>query len=164
MNAAENTWSRRKRRAIGLRFDEWKIQYIEIINPKAMAKPTNGEVTMGIRTLLTTPLIFNAPAPAAISVAPRRPPTRAMLLELGTPCCQVMRFQTMAPMSADAMIVCVVVCSSTRPLPIVLATAVPANPPMKLKAAAIRMAVRGARARVATDVAMAFAVSWKPLT
>ena len=26
MNAAEKTWSRRKRRAIGLRFDAWKIQ------------------------------------------------------------------------------------------------------------------------------------------
>jgi hypothetical protein len=34
---------------------------------------------------------------------------------------------------------------------------------MKLKAAAISTAVRGLSARVATDVAIAFAVSWKPL-
>ena len=41
----------------------------------------------------------------------------------------------------------VVVASSTRPEPMVLATAVPANAPMKLNAAAIRMAWRGCRAR-----------------
>ena len=57
----------------------------------------------------------------------------------------------------------VVVVSSTIPAPIVLATAVPANAPMKLKAAAISSACCGRRALVATDVAIAFAVSWKPL-
>jgi hypothetical protein len=45
----------------------------------------------------------------------------------------------------------------------VLATAVPAKAPMKLNAAAISRACCGRSARVATDVAMAFAVSWKPL-
>ena len=60
-------------------------------------------------------------------------------------------------------IACVVVCSSTRPEPMVLATAVPANAPMKLNAAAMRIAYAGRRARVATEVAMALAVSWKPL-
>ena len=69
-----------------------------------------------------------------------------------------------APMRDAATIVRVVVCSSTRPLAIVLATAVPANAPMKLNAAAMRIALRGDNARVATDVAMALAVSWKPLT
>ena len=34
---------------------------------------------------------------------------------------------------------------------------------MKLNAAAMRTRDRGLSARVATDVAMAFAVSWKPL-
>ena len=57
----------------------------------------------------------------------------------------------------------VVVSSLTRPAPIVLATAVPANAPMKLNAAAMSTAWRGLSARVATEVAMAFAVSWKPL-
>ena len=54
-----------------------------------------------------------------------------------------MRFQVIAPMSAAATTAWVVVCSSTRPLPIVLATAVPANAPMKLNAVAMRIAWRG---------------------
>jgi hypothetical protein len=84
-------------------------------------------------------------------------------LELGIAKYHVMRFHAMAPMSAAMTTVCVVVCSSTSPEPIVFATAVPANAPMKLKAAAMSTAVRGLRARVATDVAIALAVSWKPL-
>ena len=58
----------------------------------------------------------------------------------------------------------VVVASSTRPLAMVLATAVPANAPMKLNAVAMMIAWRGESARVATEVAIALAVSWKPLT
>ena len=46
---------------------------------------------------------------------------------------------------------------------IVLATAVPVNAPMKLRVADMRMAWLGRSARVDTDVAIAFAVSWKPL-
>ena len=80
--------------------------------------------------------------PAAISVAPSRPPISAWLLELGSPCHQVSRFQAIAPMSAAATTAVVVVVSSTRPAPIVLATAVPANAPMKLNAVA--MTDRGA--------------------
>ena len=45
----------------------------------------------------------------------------------------------------------------------VLATAVPAKAPMKLNAVAISSAYWGRSARVATEVAIAFAVSWKPL-
>ena len=107
--------------------------------------------------------MLSAPTPAAMIVAPIRPPIRAWLLELGRPSRQVMRFQVIAPMSAAATIAWVVVVSSTRPAPIVLATAVPANAPMKLKAVAIATACAGRSARVATDVAIALAVSWKPL-
>ena len=74
-----------------------------------------------------------------------------------------MRFQTIAPMRAATTMAWVVVASSTSPEPIVLATAVPAKAPMKLNAVAIRIAWRGWSARVATEVAMEFAVSWKPL-
>ena len=109
------------------------------------------------------PLTFSAPVPTPMIVAPSRPPISAWLLELGRPCCQVIRFQAIAPMSAAATIAWVVVWSSTRPLPIVVATAVPANAPMKLNAVAIRMAQPGDRARVATDVAIELAVSWNPL-
>ena len=64
-------------------------------------------------------------------------------LELGIAKYQVMRFQTMAPMSAAATTAWVVVSSSTSPAPMVLATAVPANAPMKLNAAAMSTAVAG---------------------
>ncbi len=84
-------------------------------------------------------------------------------LELGIPKYQVMRFQMIAPTRAAMTIACVVDASSTMPEPIVVATAVPANAPMKLNVDAIRIAWLGRSARVATDVAMAFAVSWNPL-
>ena len=98
---------------------------------------------MGIRTLFTTPPTFTAPAPAPMMVAPSRPPINAWLLELGRPCCHVIRFHAIAPMRAAATIACVVVSSLTSPLPIVTATAVPANAPMKLNAVAMRMAQPG---------------------
>ena len=140
MNAAEPTCKRRNRAAIGFRCDRRKIQYRATMKAKAMTKPSSGEVTIGISTLLTMPLMFSAPVPAATIVAPSRPPISAWLLELGRPCCQVMRFQAIAPMSAAAMTTWVVVASSTSPLAMVLATAVPANAPMKLNAVAMRMA------------------------
>ena len=62
-----------------------------------MKKPSSGEVIIGMSTLLTMPLIFSAPVPAATIVAPRRPPISAWLLELGRPCCQVIRFHAIAP-------------------------------------------------------------------
>ena len=68
----------------------------------------------------------------------------AWLLELGRPSHQVRRFQTIAPISAAATIACVVLASLTSPAPIVLATAVPANAPMKLNAAAMMHATAGA--------------------
>src|SRR5438045_9403733 len=51
----------------------------------------------------------------------------------------------------------------TIPLPTVEATAVPVKAPTILRAPAISTAVPGASTRVATEVAMALAVSWKPL-
>ena len=127
-----------------------------------MVKPRIGEVIIGMSTLLTMPSMFSAPNPAPMIVAPSRPPMSAWLLELGRPRCQVMRFQVIAPMSAAATMAWVVVASFTRPLPMVLATAVPRNAPMKLNAVAIRMAQPGDSARVATDVAIELAVSWNP--
>ncbi len=124
-----------------------------------MMKPKIGDVIIGIRTLPMMPSILSAPVPAAMIVAPNRPPTSAWLLELGSPRCHVIRFQAIAPINAAAITTWVVVASSTSPLPTVLATAVPANAPMKLNEAAIRIATRGDRARVATDVAIALAVS-----
>jgi hypothetical protein len=53
--------------------------------------------------------------------------------------------------------------SSTRPLEIVLATAVDRNAPTRLSTADTATATLGLSAPVAMDVAIALAVSWKPL-
>lgn len=52
--------------------------------------------------------------------------------------------------------------ASMIPLPTVWATSVPRWAPMKFITAARRSATRGVSARVETEVAMAFAASWKP--
>ena len=44
----------------------------------------------------------------------------------------------------------------------VLATSTPSKAPTKFRTAAIASATRGVRARVDTEVAIAFAASWKP--
>ena len=80
---------------------------------------------------------------------------------------QVIRFQAMAPSSAEASTVepfARIRLSWTMPPPMVLATATPKiRAPTKLATADSRIAYSGLMARVATEVAIAFAVSWKPL-
>ena len=98
-----------------------------------------------------------------MSVAPSSPPISAWLLELGMPSRHVMRFQVIAPIRAAATTTRSVSVDSTRPAPIVLATAVPVSAPTKFAVADSRIACSGLRARVDTEVAIAFAVSWKPL-
>src|SRR5205814_972646 len=58
---------------------------------------------------------------------------------------------------------CVIAVGSISPWPMVFATAVPESAPAKFNTAAMRIACHGARTRVAITVAIAFAVSWKPL-
>src|SRR4051812_16981593 len=101
------------------------------------------------------PCGLRAEGPEATNVAPSRPPIRAWLLDDGMPWRQVIRFQTIAPISAAATTAVVEVESWTSPEPIVLATAVPANAPMKLNAVAMTIAQNGVSALVATDVATA---------
>src|SRR6266700_2231478 len=57
----------------------------------------------------------------------------------------------------------VVFSGGTIPFPTVEATAVPVSAPTTLRTPAISTAVPGASTRVATEVAMGLAVSWKPL-
>ena len=52
---------------------------------------------------LIQPEAMMAPAPALATAAPPYPPRRACDEELGSPSHQVMRFQTMAPISAARM-------------------------------------------------------------
>src|SRR3954470_4655060 len=100
---------------------------------------------------------------AEARAAPQRPPMSAWLELEGKPIHQVKRFQTMAPSSAHITVFKVMKWLSTKSLPIVLATAVKARAPRRLKTVARAMAWRGVMTRVETLVAMAFAVSWKPL-
>src|SRR2546428_10408660 len=74
-----------------------------------------------------------------------------------------MRFQVMAPRIPASTAACVIAVASTRPWPIVFATAVPVMAPRKFRPAAMRIACQGASTRVAMTVAIAFAVSWEPL-
>ena len=98
---------------------------------------------------------------------PVSPPISAWVDDDGNPSRQVIRFQTIAPTRAqrtrtrprcaDASVM------STMSCAIVCATAVPSSAPTRLKHAAISSATRGVRARVETEVAIAFAASWNPL-
>src|SRR5574341_557901 len=69
----------------------------------------------------------------------------------------------MAPARAARTTTWVTWDGSTIPLPIVVATWVEMSAPAKFSPAAIRIALRIERARVEMQVAMALAVSWKPL-
>ena len=132
MKPAERTCALRKPAASGRRWTRRKIQNSRITSANAMVKPMIGDVNSGTMTLFQMPGRLSWSAPAPTIVAPSSPPISAWLLELGRPSLQVMRFQMIAPISAAATIACVVLASLTRPAPMVFATAVPANAPMKL--------------------------------
>src|SRR6266513_5250146 len=104
-------------------------------------------------------------APDAATAEPMMPPINAWLDDEGIPRRHVIRFQVIAPTSAAATTIWPASPLGVLAMPeaIVLATAVPVSAPMKLAVADMRIAWLGRRARVDTDVAIAFAVSWKPL-
>ena len=128
----------------------------------ARMNPTTGETTIGITTLSSTPLHFTVPAEA--TAAPISPPISACDDEEGMPKYQVVMFQTIAPISAHSTTTSpgTPPGASMIPLPTVVATAVPRKAPTRFITAAMISAVRGASARVDTEVAIAFAASWKP--
>src|SRR5690348_17416046 len=68
----------------------------------------------------------------------------------------------MAPISAASTVFSLARPVSMIPLPTVFATAVVTKAPARFATAAMRTASRGESARVETDVATAFAVSWNP--
>ena len=106
---------------------------------------------------------FTPEAPAPISTAPIRPPNRACEELDGSPSSQVIRFHRIAPTSPAKIIVGVTRASLTMPPEMVLATSVDRNAPATFSTAAISTATFGFSAPVATEVAIAFALSWKPL-
>jgi len=163
MKLAERTWSHLK---VRLTFDGGRrctIQRRTIMKMRAATRQMAGAAIMGTMTLSTRPLQITPLMPTWTSVAPTSPPISACDELDGMPKRHVMRFQAMAPMSAARTTTCVTSSESTMPPPIVLATLVDTKAPSRLRTAAMMTATRGDRARVETEVAMALAVSWKPL-
>src|SRR5690242_15849128 len=113
-------------------------------------------------TLSTTPDHSTLVPPA--SAAPTNPPNNACEEDDGSPKYQVTRFQTIAPTSAAKRIPIPFDPSGVAisPLLTVFATPLPRNAPARFITAAMASAARGVSALVDTDVAMAFAESWKP--
>ncbi len=101
-------------------------------------------------------------APAPIRTEPISPPKSACDELDGSPSSQVTRFHRMAPTSPAKIIVGVTTASLTIPPEMVLATSVDRKAPATFRMAAMSTATLGFNAPVATDVAIAFALSWKP--
>src|SRR6185437_9459194 len=99
---------------------------------------------------------------AATQVAPIRPPNNACDELEGRPRYQVIRFHRIAPTSPAKITTGLMRVSSTSPPEIVFATWTERNTPTRLRQPAIATATLGLSAPVAIEVAMAFAVSWKP--
>src|SRR4051794_2968885 len=129
----------------------------------AISAATTGASTAGRMILLSTALKSIAPTPPATQVAPIKPPKSAWDELEGSPRYQVTRFHRMAPTSPAKITTGLMSVSSTSPPEIVFATWTDRKAPVRFRHAAIATAVRGRNAPVAIDVAIALAVSWKPL-
>jgi hypothetical protein len=135
---------------------------IRIISTNPRLKATTGDTSIGMTTFSST--VSQETLTPAARAAPTRPPMSAWEEEDGRPKYQVMRFQVMAPSSPA-----ITITRACAPVPgsmvseTVVATFCPRKAPTKFMTAASASAIRGVSARVDTDVAMAFAASWKPL-
>ena len=129
----------------------------------AIRAATTGESTAGRMTLFSTVLKWMASAPPATQVAPIRPPNSACDELEGRPRYQVVRFHRIAPTSPAKITTGLMSVSSTSPPEIVFATCTDRKAPARFRHPAIATATLGRSAPVAIEVAMALAVSWKPL-
>ena len=116
-------------------------------------------MTAGSRILDTTTEKLTPDSPAPTSTAPIRPPKSAWDELDGRPNSQVVRFHRIAATNPAKIIVGVTNASLTMPPEMVLATSVDRKAPTTLSTAAISTAVRGRSAPVATEVAIALALS-----
>src|ERR671935_3265880 len=128
----------------------------------AAANAIAGAKRAGITTLCASPCQSTPFDPDWTSAAPTSPPISACEELDGSPSHQVNRFHAIAPISAASTVLVVMMSLATMSLPIVFATAVVTNAPARFATAATSTAMRGVSARVETEVATAFAVSWKP--
>src|ERR687889_340046 len=113
----------------------------------AAANASSGATAAGTSTFSTIPSAFTTSGPSATNAAPISPPISACDDDDGRPAHHVARFHAIAP---------------TRPDRTVAATFSEMNAPAKFRTADSATAKRGDIARVETEVAIAFAVSWKP--
>jgi hypothetical protein len=124
------------------------------------------------------PFQFTPAQPRPAMVAPTSPPNSACDELEGSPSSQVNRFQTMPPIRpastisnravppsvvSDSLGVPSEFWMRTTALLTVRATSTERKAPMRLRMPESATAVLGRRARVAMEVAIAFAVSWNPL-
>ena len=158
----ETSWPSRKPRPADAGVARWKIQKIASSSPNAARPAITGAASAGITTLCRMPCHSTPFEPDWTSAAPISPPISACDELDGRPNHQVNRFQAIAPISAARIVFSVASPVSMIPLPTVFATAVVTNAPARFAIAAIATAIRGESAFVDTDVATAFAVSWKP--
>src|SRR5919197_6007315 len=131
-------------------------------NKNAAPNAIAGARSAGMTTLCARPCQRTPFSPDWTSAAPTSPPISACDELDGRPNHHVSRFQAIAPRSAASSVCCVARFPSMIPFATLFATAVVRNAPARFATAAISTAIRGVTARVPTDVAMAFAVSWKP--
>ena len=129
----------------------------------ATSPAISGAATAGMMIFCRMVANLMASAPAATQVAPISPPNSACDELDGRPSSQVTRFQMIAPIRPPKITTGPILASSTRPLAMVLATATEMNAPTRLRTAEMATATLGRRAPVAIEVAIALAVSWKPL-
>src|SRR4051812_29542717 len=121
-----------------------------------------GATAAGTRTFSMIPSPSIALVPSATNAAPMRPPISACDELDGRPTHHVARFHAIAPTRPAKTTVVVTAAGSTIPEPTVAATFSEMNAPAKFSTADRATAKRGDMARVDTEVAIAFAVSWKP--
>src|SRR5580658_7022691 len=139
------------------------IRYSRYVPVAATRAAMIGDRAAGMTTFETRPCHLIAWPPAAASVEPITPPMSACDELDGMPRSQVSRFQMIPPHSPAATTVSVTSLVSTRPLAIVAATASDRNAPTRFSRPDRPTATLGSSALVAMEVAIALAVSWKPL-
>src|SRR6186997_40364 len=101
--------------------------YSKPMMKKPSTNPNSGDANIGMTTFQSSPLlgyqcwlsgcdqITTFQFRAAATAAPTNPPTSAWLELLGSPARHVIRFQTMAPSSAQIRTSCEAMRGSTRP-------------------------------------------------
>src|ERR1700753_465311 len=124
-----------------------------------MTPARTGEITAGRITFESTASTCTAPAPAATSEAPMRPPNSACDELDGSPSRQVTRFHMIAPSRPAKITTGEILVSSTSPLEIVLATSTERKAPTTLRIPAIRTAGFGLCAAVGLEGALGGAVA-----